>query len=441
LWTLSSLLRIDFDLNELTGSIQSEIGNLRLLEFFDVDANKLTGTLPNEFTNLTNLKFMDISGNRFKGQIPETLWKSNIEQLFLFLNNVTGTVPDDFCGEGKRIRIDDDIWFNKAKVNCTCCMKRKCSMWDLNQEEVEHVQCPIANINPFAFEGQYEAKDKVAGEEMKRAIADGASEANMCLSPTGCYDFKIQTIDFSFRRISTNVSIGYKIGAEQLQVYTDGICDPVDVCGESIGEEHAKRAGLNHLTQLAAPDLSQLSDATSAGYKALCDVITKDDMYEEYQVCDGTLLQRYVLLFFYYSMQLDFNFLDLATNHTCEWPGVSCDSTEKFIKRIDLSSKDLRGSIVTEIGLLKSLQEIDLSNNTIVGTIDPMVYMNIQDLKVVRVGKNKLGGTFPREMLEFQNLTEFNISGNLFVGTLPENLSYPQELSKLNTPLIRVCEQ
>jgi len=300
-------------------------------------------------------------------------------------------------------------------------VKRKCSIWDLNQEEVEHAQCPIANINPFTFEGQYIAKDKVTGEEMKRAIADGASEAKMCLSPTGCYDFKFQV-----REIFTN---------------TYGICDPVNVCGESIGEEHAKRAGLNHLTQLAAPDLSQLSDATSAGYKALCDVITKDDMYEEYQVCDGTLLQRYVLLFFYYSMQLDFNFLDLATNHTCEWPGVSCDSTEKFIKRIDLSSKDLRGSIVTEIGLLKSLQEIDLSNNTIVGTIDPMVYMNIQDLKVVRVGKNKLGGNFPREMLEFQNLTEFNISGNLFVGTLPENLSYPQELSKLNTPLIRVCEQ
>jgi len=178
--------------------------------------------------------------------------------------------------------------------------------------------------------------------------------------------------------------------------------------------------------------LTKLDEQDSATYKALCDVVTKDDMYDKYQICDGTLLQRYVLLHFYYSIQLDFDFVDLASDHSCEWPGVSCDSNKKFIKRLDLPSKNLRGSLVTEIGLLKSLEEIYLSYNALRGTIDAAAYMKLPDLKVVRLESNEFGGTFPSEMLELKSLVEFNISGNQFVGSLPEDISFSKELSKSN---------
>jgi len=444
LWTLSSLRMIIFDKNRLIGSIRSEIGNLRQLEFFDADQNKLTGKLPNVFTNLTKLQTMDLSGNRFEGQIPDTLWQSNIDNFFITLNDVVGTVPVDFCSEEKNIRVDDSNWFTDApKVDCPCCSEGKCYMWDLARD-IEHIQCPSNNIIEFPYIVQYQVTDTVANEIVERNIGDRQSTAHLCLSPTGCYDFKVQQAMEQVSNSFANFSAGYKIGAEKLSVFKEDetdVCIAVNVCGEMVGKDHKKRAGVNHLTQLAASDLSKLGDKDSATYKALCDVVTRDEMYNEYQVCDGTLLQRYVLLYFYYSQKLNFDFLDLATNHTCMWPGVSCDSSNKFIKHIDLSSSNLRGSIVTEIGLLNSLEEIDLSNNEFVGTIDPMVYMNIQGLKVVRVGRNKFRGNFPSDMLEFKNLTEFNISGNLFVGTLPKDLSYPEELSKLITPLILVYEQ
>jgi len=424
LWALQSLSMIDFDKNQLTGTIQSEIGNLQKLEWIDVDQNMLTGTLPNAFTNLTKLEYVDLSNNRFEGQIPDTLWQTDTEVLYISQNDVVGSIPDDFCREEKLIEVDDSNWFaDTPKVNCSCCQEGKCYMWDLDGKS-ENIQCPLDNLFEFEFFKEYEVQDNVVNETIKQGIGPISSQARLCLSPTGCYDFTVQenSDDPSLSQFYTLAR--YPEGAD--------FCSAIDVCGEIIGEDHTKRAGLNHFTQLAAPDLSKLNEQDSATYKALCDVLTRDEMYEEYQICDGSLLQRYVLLYFYYSLNLDFDFLDLATNHTCEWPGVSCASSNNFIKRLDLSSQNLKGSIITEIGLLKTLEEIDLSNNTFVGTIDPATYMNLPDLKVVRLGTNEFGGTFPNEMLEFEKLTEFNISGNLFVGSLPEDVSYSRELSKLN---------
>jgi len=435
LWTLSSLRLIDFDRNRLIGSIQSEIGNLRQLEWFDADQNKLTGKLPDVFTNLTKLQTMDISSNRFEGQIPDTLWQSNVDNFFITLNDVVGTVPADFCSVGKQIKVDESNWFAiSPKVDCSCCSEGQCYIWDFNLD-IEHIQCPSDNIITFDYFVQYQVTDTVANETVEHIIGPKGSSANLCLSPTGCYDANFQMAMVESGKADKNVvfSLGRKVGGEGLAVVKNNetdVCIAVNVCGEMIGEHHKKRAGLNHLTQLAAPDLSKLGDKDSATYKALCDVITKDEMYDEYQICDGTLLQRYVLLYFYYSQKLNFDFLDLATNHTCMWPGVSCDSSNTFIKRLDLSNTNLSGSIITQIGLLRTLEEIDLSNNTFVGTIDPALYIDLPDLKIVRLGTNKFVGTFPRELLEYGKIRDFNISRNLFVGSLPEDILYSKDLSK-----------
>lgn len=324
---------------------------------------------------------MDLSENRFEGQIPDTLWQTNAEPIFLSHNDIVGKVPDDFCSEDNLIRVDDSNWFtDTAQVNCSCCNKGKCYMWDLS-EEVEHIQCPSNNINIFGYSVLYEIKDKINKEKIIRGTGNRSDIAEMCLSPTGCYDFNVQLTDEGLMSSKAIFSARYKKGSEQLSVFNEtdetDVCDAVNMCGEIIGKDHMKRAGVNHITQLAVSDLYKLDKEDSATYKALCNIVTRDEMYEEYEVCDGTLLQRYILLYFYYSQKLDFDFLNLARSHTCEWPGVSCDSSNKFIKRLDLSSKDLEGSIITEIGLLKSLEEIDLSNNTFVGTIDASVYKNL----------------------------------------------------------------
>ena len=46
-------------------------------------------------------------------------------------------------------------------------------------------------------------------------------------------------------------------------------------------------------------DLSILDDPSLPEYKALCWIMTEDTLFHDYDVCDGTLLQRYVMALFY----------------------------------------------------------------------------------------------------------------------------------------------
>ena len=437
-WSLSNLEEFNADFNQLTGSLPEDVHQLTALEWLDIDSNLFEGSIPNIFNEMPNLMYLDLSNNKFTGQFPDSIWNLQYEDFYMFENDLVGEVPSSFCDKVSGMLVDDSNWFAlNPKVKCDCCDDSSCYVWDYRfSHEFEPIQCPNDNIITFDYEDSYRVTDNVANKNIVQGTSGSERIANMCLSPTGCYDFEVQLSENKGLITSTNFSAGYQIGAEKLSTFNDtdetDVCGAINMCGEVIDIEHPKRVGLNHLTQLAAPDLTKLDEEDSATYKALCDVVTKDKMYEEYQICDGTLLQRYVLLYFYYSQKLDFDFDKLATDHTCKWPGVSCDSNNKFIKSLDLPRKNLQGNIITEIGLLKTLEEIDLSNNAFRGTIDPAAYMNLPDLKVVRLGSNEFGGTFPSAMVELKDLVELDISGNLFVGALPEGVSYPKELSKFN---------
>lgn len=421
-WELSNLRWINFDENKLTGTIDSNIGNLRQLKWINIDHNLLTGELPDVFTNLTKLKTLDFSSNQFQGQIPLTLWQTSMEQIILDDNDLSGIVPDDSCSAEKFILVDDSRWFeDNPKVNCGCCKNEECFIWDIDQDD-EHIYCPSQNIHAFDYIKFYEITDNIAQEKIVVDVGSERRKAKFCLSPTGCYNTNLQ------QSVKEDPLLFENPKPDTFKNISIGTCDALNVCGKVIGEYHARRADLNHLTQLAAPNVSKLEEKDSATNKAVCDVITRDMKYEKYSICDGTLLQRYVLLYFYYSQKLDFDFLNLANKDTCEWPGVSCDMNGKFIKRLNLAEQNLQGSIITEIGLLKSLEEIDLSNNALIGTIDSALYKNLPNLQVFRLGTNKFSGLFPEGLVELEQLKECNISGNLFVGSLPQDFVYSKEL-------------
>ena len=64
--------------NQLTGSIPSEIGNLANLEGLGLDWNQLTGSIPSEIGNLTNLEYLNLGNNQLTGEIPESICDLNI---------------------------------------------------------------------------------------------------------------------------------------------------------------------------------------------------------------------------------------------------------------------------------------------------------------------------------------------------------------------------
>ena len=93
--------------NQLTGTIPSELGNLTRLELLDLSNNQLSGAIPTELSNLTNLKDIRVYNNHLTGHIPSELGNlSTLDSLRLDGNQLAGTIPSELAKLGNLIRLN-----------------------------------------------------------------------------------------------------------------------------------------------------------------------------------------------------------------------------------------------------------------------------------------------------------------------------------------------
>jgi len=93
---LAMLTDLELDNNQLSGVIPTEIGNLAALTRLDVTRNNLTGGIPTSIGNLTELNDLSLSENQLNGAIPAEV--GNLTKLtFLNLggNQLSGEIPQE----------------------------------------------------------------------------------------------------------------------------------------------------------------------------------------------------------------------------------------------------------------------------------------------------------------------------------------------------------
>ena len=83
----------------------------------------------------------------------------------------------------------------------------------------------------------------------------------------------------------------------------------------------------------------------------------------------------------------------------------------------DITSCKVEASIPTQLGFLRCLRELSLSNCGLVGSIPSE--LGTSNLSELRLPRNKLTGSIPTHLANLTNLTVLKLSGNKLSGSIP----------------------
>lgn len=98
------------------------------------------------------------------------------------------------------------------------------------------------------------------------------------------------------------------------------------------------------------------------------------------------------------------------------WFGITCDSANSHVVSIYLPENNLNGSLPASLGTLTSLQTLNLSTNSLSGSIPPLATLTA--LQNVSLEENTLIGSIP-SLSALTNLVGFDVSDNKLSGVLP----------------------
>jgi len=200
---------------------------------------------------------------------------------------------------------------------------------------------------------------------------------------------------------------------------------------QGITNNYLQVAGSPHyqaLKWLAEEDEANLSVPT-----------TTDDSYN--------YLTRYIMALHYFALgkhrkrwETDLHWFSAAP--VCSWNdqkvrngalqtvGVECDNNDNYIVRLHLDGNDMRGPLPTELGLLTTLEMLDLRSNIVTGSL-PTELCHLTDLQTLAVSENALTGPLPACLSQLTQLQWLYLHSNLLTGSLPTELAQTTTLQRL----------
>lgn len=121
--------------------------------------------------------------------------------------------------------------------------------------------------------------------------------------------------------------------------------------------------------------------------------------------------------------------LDLSYNRLTGQLPVDIGSGFGLLENMTLAGNNLDGQLPTSIAQLTSLKVLNLQENNFTGSIQDT--STIPNLRVLRLGNNRLDGDFPFSLTQNRNLIELSLDCNQLDGTLPPELDSLHQLRHL----------
>jgi Leucine-rich repeat (LRR) protein len=125
----------------------------------------------------------------------------------------------------------------------------------------------------------------------------------------------------------------------------------------------------------------------------------------------------------------------VTKEHECEWKGVECNS-DRQVTSLLLDSEQttfvLNGQIPTELGLLTSLEKLDVTGHMLKGVFPLELASLASTLKSLHVAFNHFTSLDDELMGQLTSLETLHLSDNLLRGTLPTSMMNLGKLRVLN---------
>ena len=191
---------------------------------------------------------------------------------------------------------------------------------------------------------------------------------------------------------------------------------------------------LDQVLQLIVPQ-EALEDTTTSAYKARNWLLYQDFLRDDVLATgDWRVHQRFVAAQLHFDLQGDSWGRGSATGEylrtdlsECWWHGISCSANrneEVVVERVYLQSNNLRGNLPETLGALTSLQELNLSNNSIAGVVPDAWFAREgqeskwPDLFWFDLSQNELSGTLPSGLWRLPVARFIYVSDNKLTGPI-----------------------
>lgn len=383
---IPKLEHIQAQYNSFTGTIHPSIGEqLSKLRNLDLSFNSLTGTIPPELGRLSRLVRLDLDNNSLTCEIsPDIVSMSRLITLSASNNMLTGTLPPEIGGLAS-------YWSRNGLS------RDKVIRLDNNRLSGE-LPAELSDIKDLVEVSLHGPENQFVGP-MPQAICDVVSLTVFSLDCSA-------TLDCSCTAACQCLGDYTPPDADDAADNTNADDQDKDVT-MTVEEDSGVMSVLESISGEA------IERESSPAFKAARWIVLSDQL--ERTEDDPRLVQRYCLATLFYSTGVH-RFLN--DDDECTWNGVICDENTLMVVGINLQGQNLEGAIPAEIGYLRYLKSLDMSNNNLGGIIPASLGQT--QIEEIVLSNNSLRSPFPETLYNKNSIQQIRIDRNLFTGSQPK---------------------
>ncbi|KAH1221208.1 Receptor-like protein EIX2 [Glycine max] len=435
LGSLSNLRYLDLSCSQFGGKIPTQFGSLSHLKHLDLAGNfYLEGSIPRQLGNLSQLQYLDLGGNQFEGKIPSQIGSlSQLQHLDLGDNSLEGNIPSQI-GNLSQLQLLN-LRFNSLEGSIPSQLGNLSNLQklylgrysdDVGAPKIDDGDHWLSNLISLTHLSLYNISNLNTSHSFLQMIAKLPKLRELRLFDCSLSDHFILSLRPSKFNFSSSLSI-------------------LDLSVNSFTSSMILQRLSNVTSNLVELDLSDnlLEGSTSNHFGHVMNSLEHLDLSSN--IFKGEDLKSFANICTLHSLYMREN--HLSEDLPSILHNLSSGCVKHSLQELDLSDNQITGSLtdlsikLIEGGIPKSfgnscaLSSLDMSGNklnkelsVIIHQLSGCVRFSLQELNLEG---NQIKGTLP-DLSIFSVLKTLDLSANQLNGKTPESSKFPSLLESLS---------